>query len=368
MRVVIEMLCQRRSRLVAFGFIGAPAVLILASWLQGGRSSQGRPVSAGLCRPSVLRRTAVIASCHDDDSVYRASDERGLPELAADVTPPPPSTDPPEMDPSSDSEPDATPPRFDDLVMRFRQNCACCHGDDGTGNIVRMKLATIPDFTSPDWQFSQTEDAIINRTADGSVPLMPSFRDRLSPQEMLELAIYVRTFIGRAKIDAEESVAPASVDRRPPAAVTHADVVINDESPRAPTADVASRMSAGAGIFRQHCVACHGADGTGGKSRAQMPPIPDFTNSIWQTRHTDSKLIASILDGKGTLMPANRGRITDAQARDLVAYLRSFGPQTARRKGPASESEFEKAFRELEQRWDELEKKLQQYEPPKNKK
>ena len=64
-------------------------------------------------------------------------------------------------------------------------------------------------------------------------------------------------------------------------------------------------------------------------------------------------------------MPANRGRITDAQARDLVAYLRSYGPRTLRKKGPVSETEFEKSFRELEQRWNELEKELQKSEPPK---
>jgi hypothetical protein len=78
--------------------------------------------------------------------------------------------------------------------------------------------------------------------------------------------------------------------------------------------------------------------------------------------------VVSILDGKGTLMPANRGRITDALARDLVAYLRSFGPPTPRKKGPVSKSEFEKSFRELEQRWNELEKGLQTNEPPKKEK
>jgi hypothetical protein len=63
-------------------------------------------------------------------------------------------------------------------------------------------------------------------------------------------------------------------------------------------------------------------------------------------------------------MPANRGRITEIQARDVVAYLRSFGPKTLRQKGPVSESEFERSFRELEQRWTELEKEMQKSESP----
>ena len=47
-----------------------------------------------------------------------------------------------------------------------------------------------------------------------------------------------------------------------------------------------------------------------------------------------------------------------------VAYLRSFGPRALRKKGPVSESDFEKSFRELEQRWNELEKGLEKNEPP----
>ncbi len=393
MRVVVETLCQRRSWLVAIGFVGAPAALMLAFWHYGGDTSHGRPVSAAHCRPSVLRRTAVVAEsagwdvptaiCSDavatplltrcgharvvGEVAHPAEDDRGPPESAADITHPAPSAEPRDREPSPDAEPDAAPLRFEDLAIRFRQNCAACHGDDGTGDIVRMKLSTIPDFTNLAWQFSQTEDVIIDRIADGSAPLMPPFRDTLSPQEIMELAIYVRSFIGRAKIDADESVTGASADRRQSAVVTHADVVPNDEPSPAPTADVASRIRAGAGIFRQYCVACHGADGTGRKSRTQAPSIPDFTNDTWQTQHTDRKLVASIMDGKGTLMPANRRRITDEQARDVVAYLRSFGPRAARTKGQASRSEFEKSFRELERRWDELENRLQQNKPQKNK-
>ena len=34
-------------------------------------------------------------------------------------------------------------------------------------------------------------------------------------------------------------------------------------------------------------------------------------------------------------MPANRGRVTEDQARDLVAYIRAFGPKSLARSAPA---------------------------------
>jgi cbb3-type cytochrome c oxidase subunit III len=384
-------------------------------------------------------------------------------------------------------QPGSAPLRLEDVALRFKENCAACHGEDGTGNVIRKVLPLIPDFTSLAWQAAQTDVAVVNQIDYGALPLMPSFRHKLSPRQILELAVYVRTFTHRqsvvsgipaipgspgtpaalpvaahvtpedvyrtycfachdsngrgnnairtamkelpdftggpwqksrtdadlarsvlegkgkfmlpmkdklGSIDVQQMVAlvrtfeggqqtiavegPKAPGPEAPAVIAVApgpgrtpaaalpEPAPADEPPLAPTAAVAARIRTGAAIFRQYCIVCHGADGTGSLLRAQMPPIPDFTNSTWQMQHTDPKLVASILDGKGTLMPANRGRLTDAQSRDLVAYLRSFGPRTLRKKGPVSESEFEKSFRELEQRWNELGKGLQQSEPPKN--
>lgn len=251
---------------------------------------------------------------------------------------------------------------LDDVATRFRENCASCHGNDGAGN-ARTSSSSVPDFTSVAWQFGQTEDAIIDRMADGVVPLMPSFRDKFSPQEMLEVAVYIRTLLSPPTIDAETSLpkAPQQQGRSPEASLSEARS--RDDSSQAATSVVAARIRAGAGIFRESCVACHGADGMGIKSRPQMPGIPDFTNPAWQTRQSDRGLATSIMDGKGSLMPAYRGRITDSQARDIVAYLRFFGPRTAPTKGPGSESELKKSLRALEQRFDELESMLQKNEP-----
>jgi putative heme-binding domain-containing protein len=115
----------------------------------------------------------------------------------------------------------------------------------------------------------------------------------------------------------------------------------------------------GANIFRQYCFVCHGMDGKGTSMRPVLPPIPDFTNPAFHKDHSDAQLLISILEGKGTLMPANRGRITEDQAGELVGFVRDFGPKILAAKPAASNSDFEKAYRQLEDQWNELEKELQ---------
>jgi mono/diheme cytochrome c family protein len=97
--------------------------------------------------------------------------------------------------------------------------------------------------------------------------------------------------------------------------------------------------------------------------RAQLPPIPDFSRGAWQTEKTDPQLLVSILDGKGTLMPANRGRVSEEQARDLVAYVRAFGPAEVQA-GPSASSDFQKQLDALQQQFDTLQKQMQTPAPP----
>jgi cytochrome c oxidase cbb3-type subunit 3 len=120
----------------------------------------------------------------------------------------------------------------------------------------------------------------------------------------------------------------------------------------------AMRVRAGATIFRQFCMVCHGPDGTGSLMRLTMPAIPNFTAEAFQKQRNDSELRVSILNGKGNLMPANSGRVTEGQARDLVAYVRSFGPASFGIKPEVSDVEFEKAVRSLEQQLEDLHKEM----------
>jgi mono/diheme cytochrome c family protein len=366
--------------------------------------------------------------------------------------------------------PSPAPSRSQQVAKVFRENCAACHGEDGTGNTIRKVLPLIPDFTNAAWQMSQTEMAIVNQIDYGSNPLMPAFRYKLPQEQILSLAIYVRSFAihqpgsqppvpatshltatniygtfcfachdttgkgnatirnsmaelpdftmaawqksrtdadlahsileGKGKfmlpmkdklgtVDVKQMVAlvrgfqdgkqvvaleapkapgpPAPVVVTPPAAIVSTPLGTGPETKQAPlppqplvapAGESAARIRIGASIFQQYCIICHGPDGTGSIMRAAMPPIPNFTGAAFQRDHSDAQIKVSILDGKGTLMPANRGRVTEEQADDLMAFVRAFGPKEFAAKPAASDSEFEKAYRQLEEQWNELEKEL----------
>ena len=92
--------------------------------------------------------------------------------------------------------------------------------------------------------------------------------------------------------------------------------------------------------------------------RDQPPSIPDFTSQVWQQRRRPPELTIAILEGKGTAMPAFRGKLNEAQIRDLVTYLRVFAPQPAST-STASATDFKRKFEQLTQELDGLKKQYQ---------
>jgi mono/diheme cytochrome c family protein len=79
-------------------------------------------------------------------------------------------------------------------------------------------------------------------------------------------------------------------------------------------------------LYRQHCQRCHGDDGKGDGDQPGLPARPDFTRSAWQQQRSDAQLLASLLDGKGKSMPSFRDRLSEVQAKSLIAHLRAFAP------------------------------------------
>jgi mono/diheme cytochrome c family protein len=376
------------------------------------------------------------------------------------------------------STPDDGKSRYEQIVKVFRDNCVACHGQDGTGNIMRKVLPHIPDFTSVAWQMSQTEMAIVNQIDYGSFPLMPAFRYKLTQDQILGLAVYIRslptartggsapaapasthltarsiygTFCfachdtngggnptmrsqmaeipdfrsatwqksrtdgdlaqsilqGKGKfmlpwkdklgdVDVKQMVAlvrgfeggkqevplevpkpggpppptevviPTPVPTPLPGAEAPTPPLIKPGDTKEPTpkvevtdAEPATRIRVGLGIFKQYCIVCHGENGKGTLMRAAMPAIPDFTSDAFHKDHSDAQIYTSILDGKGTLMPANRGRVTEDQARDLVAVVRALGGRTTTPRTKTTDANFEKAFNDLVDQYNELGKELQ---------
>ncbi|MCI0336060.1 MAG: c-type cytochrome [Acidobacteria bacterium] len=73
-------------------------------------------------------------------------------------------------------------------------------------------------------------------------------------------------------------------------------------------------------FYDRNCVVCHGADGKGGDSGMI---VPDFTDSAWQRRNDDQKMIVVISKGKGA-MPAFKDKLTEGQIKAMAAFIRTF--------------------------------------------
>jgi cytochrome c6 len=124
--------------------------------------------------------------------------------------------------------------------------------------------------------------------------------------------------------NAEQAPPPANANRTAPTAnanqarketKTPATEEKKEESKAVSEINVAALYSA------QKCAACHGKDGKGNK--AISSEIPDFTDAAWQSKHSDAEFISMIKKGKKP-MPGYESKLTEAEIKALVAYVRSF--------------------------------------------
>lgn len=77
----------------------------------------------------------------------------------------------------------------------------------------------------------------------------------------------------------------------------------------------------GAATYKAKCASCHGADGAGQTTMGKKFNLRDLGSADVQ-KQTDAQLTAITTDGKGK-MPAYKGKLTDAQIKELVAFMRS---------------------------------------------
>ena len=78
---------------------------------------------------------------------------------------------------------------------------------------------------------------------------------------------------------------------------------------------------AGAHTYKAKCMMCHSADGSGSSPAGKaMGAIPFSSPAL--VKASDADLIAATTKGKGK-MPAYSGKLTDAQIKDVVAYIRT---------------------------------------------
>jgi mono/diheme cytochrome c family protein/uncharacterized membrane protein len=222
----------------------------------------------------------------------------------------------------------------------YSKHCHKCHGQDGTGADGRRNFPEIPDFTSEKWQKRRSDAELVTSILDGKGDSMPQFATKLSNEEVKALVAFIRSFARQEKPTSEterdydkkfgelseqlkelrkqfREMLETSASAQPAALA----------APTGVTKEVPSMKErrAASGLFGQHCEECHGAEGKGTPVRKRLPRIPDFTDTHWQRQRTDAHLLASVLDGKRTEMPAFRAKISEEQARELVAQVRRFG-------------------------------------------
>jgi mono/diheme cytochrome c family protein len=76
-----------------------------------------------------------------------------------------------------------------------------------------------------------------------------------------------------------------------------------------------------ADTYKAKCASCHGADGTAATPMGKAMKVVSFKDPT-MVKASDAQFIASTTDGKGK-MPAYKGKLTDAQIKDLVSYIRT---------------------------------------------
>jgi mono/diheme cytochrome c family protein/uncharacterized membrane protein len=101
----------------------------------------------------------------------------------------------------------------------FRQRCAKCHGEDGTGSPTRDRLPEIPNFTDVAWQGRQDDARLLAGILDGKGNEMPPWRGKIGEEEAHALVIRVRSFARSAEKPGPEEGGGTSADPqgdRPP--------------------------------------------------------------------------------------------------------------------------------------------------------
>lgn len=73
-------------------------------------------------------------------------------------------------------------------------------------------------------------------------------------------------------------------------------------------------------FYREHCLVCHGADGTGRGPGGLRLGGQNLADGRWLAHQEEAALVASILKGRGA-MPGFGRQLTEAEARRLLAEV-----------------------------------------------
>jgi cytochrome c oxidase cbb3-type subunit 3 len=172
--------------------------------------------------------------------------------------------------------------------VAFADNCAPCHGAGGGGT------KGYPNLNDDDWLWGGKLAAIeqtIRHGARSGDPKnhegnMPAFgRDNiLKPNQISAVADYVRSLSGL---------------------------------PTEPGIDLAL----GKKVFADNCAACHGPEGKGNREVG----APNLTDKIWLYGPDKATIMQGVQNGRGGVMPAWEGRLSEPIIKALTVYVYTFG-------------------------------------------
>jgi len=159
----------------------------------------------------------------------------------------------------------------------FANNCSVCHGTAARGQVG------FPNLTDEDWLWGGQPDQILHSIAQGRNGNMPAkgVMPNMTNEQVDQVVNYVLSFSGREE-DAEAA-------------------------------------KAGAKVFAQACVACHGPEGKGMEAMG----APNLTDNVWLYGSTYEWIKETVMNGRQNQMPAQEGRLTDDQIQILAAYVYS---------------------------------------------
>ncbi|RMF38844.1 MAG: hypothetical protein D6759_00400, partial [Chloroflexi bacterium] len=128
----------------------------------------------------------------------------------------------------------------------FKQNCAVCHGEDGTGIVPNT-----PNFTDVSFVAQRSATDFFQVVTEGR-GAMPAWQGRLSPEERWAVIEYVRTFAYEPVVKAATAAAPSTTGG-------------GEASPAPTEAPAASEATTLPAVFTQNgCTSCHGDKAQGG--------------------------------------------------------------------------------------------------------
>jgi cytochrome c oxidase cbb3-type subunit 3 len=156
-------------------------------------------------------------------------------------------------------------------------NCASCHGADGRGG------RGVTDLAGGHYNYGTSEEAIRISIAQGRQSVMPAMagQDTLGEVDLGQLVAYVRAL-------------PSKKGE--------------------PTTPYEQR---GKMLFAQHCVVCHGADGSGSPEKG----APNLTDDYWQNGESMMNVRLVITAGQKSATPEFASKLSPTEIDLLTGYV-----------------------------------------------